>query len=281
MIIPELFGALLLFFGVITVASPRGRRLISAFTNTLFSSAENANPDAMLDLERENIRKAEAEFNNSLAEQAGASEELMNTIKDEEKHVKELTATVNVYLRKADTAPPDQATSFKNTAAQFALQLKEANTSLTDHHTQLADQEQQYKLLTAQRDEAITTANARIDKITRNLKDAVLKEKGAALKEMGAQMATRIGSSGDTLSRLEKTVEDRRNKAAGRARVADDSGNVQVAAEITSELKASEATDALADFIKTKGAPAQLPSRDPSTSLTIENAGEKVEAPRQ
>ena len=77
---------------------------------------------------------------------------------------------------------------------------------------------------------------------------------------MASGMITSIGGSGDTLDRLQTMVEEERNKAAGRARVARDSMDMSGV-----QLKEAEqnalADQALADFAAKEGI-----ALDPSTS---------------
>jgi hypothetical protein len=73
------------------------------------------------------------------------------------------------------------------------------------------------------RDLSINEAKAKIEKITRGLSDLKVKRATADLNEMAAGMISSIGGAGDTLNRLEEMVEEEREAAAGRARVAKDS----------------------------------------------------------
>jgi hypothetical protein len=72
-----------------------------------------------------------------------------------------------------------------------------------------------------------------------------------------------IGGSGDTLDRLHTMVEEEREKASGRARVARDSLNTSGIAMKEEEQKAL-ADQALADFAAKEGIAIEAPS--PSTT---------------
>ena len=77
---------------------------------------------------------------------------------------------------------------------------------------------------------------------------------------MAGGMISQIGGAGDTLDRLQRMVEEERNKAAGRARVARDSLNAGDFAVKEAEQKML-ADQALADFnsaIKLEPKKAQL-----------------------
>ena len=69
---------------------------------------------------------------------------------------------------------------------------------------------------------------------------------------MASGMISSIGGSGDTLDRLHKMVEEEREVAAGRARVARDSLNTTEFAVKDEEQKAL-AEQALADFAAKEG----------------------------
>jgi phage shock protein A len=74
----------------------------------------------------------------------------------------------------------------------------------------------------------------------------------AELSEMASGMISEIGGAGDTLNRLEEMIDEERNKAAGRARVARgglDLGDVEMAEAEREAL----ADAALADFAAAEG----------------------------
>jgi hypothetical protein len=74
----------------------------------------------------------------------------------------------------------------------------------------------------------------------------------AELTEMASGMITSIGSSGETLDRLTGIVEEERQKAAGRVRVARDTLDTSGIEIKESEQKAL-ADQALADFAAKEG----------------------------
>ena len=112
---------------------------------------------------------------------------------------------------------------------------------------------------------SITAAKAKIESLKGAIEDMKMKKAMAEMNEMASGMITNIGGAGDTLSRLQDMVEDERNKAAGRARVAKDSMSM---AEVNIKEAEQEAlaSQALADFASREGialpagnAPAPLP----------------------
>lgn len=74
----------------------------------------------------------------------------------------------------------------------------------------------------------------------------------AEMHEMAAGMISNIGGSGDTLNRLHDMVEEERQKAAGRARVAKDAIDMTEVKLQESEMNAL-GEQALADFAARQG----------------------------
>ena len=91
------------------------------------------------------------------------------------------------------------------------------------------------------RDVAVRDAQAKIESLKRMMTETQMLEAQAELQEMAQGMITTIGGSGDTLSRVEEYLTERRDKAACRARVASSSID-------TSEVELKEAEqEAMAD----------------------------------
>ena len=75
---------------------------------------EKANPKALIEAEKENLRKQIARFNDNLATHAGFVERLMRQIKNLEQKEKELTARVAANIKAGNRA----------VAGQMALELQ-------------------------------------------------------------------------------------------------------------------------------------------------------------
>jgi phage shock protein A len=87
----------------------------------------------------------------------------------------------------------------------------------------------------------VREARAKIETLKRMLSETEMMEAQAELQEMASGMISSIGGSGDTLSRVEEYLNERRDQAAGRARVAASSID-------TTEVEMAEAEqEALAD----------------------------------
>lgn len=227
--------------------------LFKGFIGLFVTGMEKANPKALLEVEKENLRKQVARFNENLANNAGFCERLMRQVKNQEAQERDLAAKAAAHLKAGNTS----------VAGQYALQLRTVKEQLEENRAQLADAEKTYKDLEKSRDVSITEARAKIEKLSRMVSETELLEAQAELQEMSATMISTIGGSGDTLNRVESYLTERRDKAAGRARVAK--GSIDTTGV---EIKAGEqealAQQALAEFATSYGL--EMPASAASTS---------------
>jgi phage shock protein A len=214
--------------------------LFKGFLSLFVSGIEKRNPEALLELEQENLRKQVGQYNQGLASHAGLSERLMSQVRKLEAEQKDLRAKATAHLRAGNNSA----------AGQYALRLQSVEAQLTENRVQ--------------RDVAVQTARAKIESLKGAINDMRMKQAMAELHEMSAGMITNIGGSGDTLNRLEGMVMEERDKAAGRARVARDAVDMSQVDIKEAEMTAL-ADQALADFaaregITLKGAAAPQPA---------------------
>ena len=218
--------------------------LIRGFFGLFISGLEKKNPEALLELEKENLRKQISKYNQGLAAHAGLCEKLIGQVRRLEKETEELRAKTAANLRAGN----------KDLAGQLALRFQTAKKELDDNRSQLADAEKTYKELTQAREAAITAAQRKIEEITRGLREVQIKQATAELNEMAAGLVAEMGGSGETLNRLHSIVEEQREQASGRARVARDSMDLTNIKAMEGEQKALEEM-ALADFAAAEGMP--------------------------
>ncbi|HEX6099303.1 MAG TPA: PspA/IM30 family protein [Thermoanaerobaculia bacterium] len=216
--------------------------LIRGFFGLFISGVESRNPEALLEVEKENLRKQIANYNEGLAAHAGLCERLMTQIRKLEAEERELRAKTAANLRANN----------REAAGNYALRLQTVQRELGENRTQLEQAETTYKELIKARDVSVRAAQAKIETLKTSLSDLKIKKATAELTEMASGMITSIGGSGDTLDRLHKMVEEEREKAAGRARVARDSLNTTDFLVKDEEQKAL-ADQALADFAAKEG----------------------------
>ena len=211
--------------------------LIKGFLGLFVSGLEKRNPEALLELEKENLRKQIAQFNQGLTAHAGLCEKLIAQVKRQDREEQELRARAAANLRAGN----------QRLAAEIALELQRVRKDLAENRSQLVDAEKTYKELVESRDTAIKTARSKIEALRKGLDDLKMQKALAEMNEMASGMLTQIGGSGDTLNRLHEMVEEERTKAAGRARVARDSLDTTKFKEDKAEREALEDL-ALADL---------------------------------
>lgn len=216
--------------------------LFRGFLSLFISGIEKANPEALLEVEQENLRKQIGKYNQGLAGHAGLCERIMGQIRALEKEEQDLRARTAANLKVGN----------RDAAGQLALRLQAVQRQLAENRVQLEQAEKTYKDLLTARDVAINAARQKIESLKAGINDMKMKKAMAELNEMAAGMVTTIGGSGDTLDRLEKMVEEERTKAAGKARVARDALDMSGVMVKEAEQKAL-AEQALADFAAAEG----------------------------
>jgi phage shock protein A len=186
--------------------------LFRGFLSLFVSGLEKRNPEALLELEKENLRKQIAQFNQGLVAHAGLCEKLITQVKRQEREEAELKARAAANLRAGN----------QRLAGETALELQRLRRDMADNRGQLADAEKTYQELVMSRDVAIKTAREKIESLRKDLDSLKMNKALAEMTEMASGMLTKIGGSGDTLDRLHQMVEEENTKASGRARVARD-----------------------------------------------------------
>src|SRR5690349_23388628 len=111
--------------------------LFKGFLSLFVSGIERRNPEALLELEQENLRKQISGFNQGLASHAGLCERLMGQVRKLEAEQKDLRAKTAAHLRAGNRAA----------AGQYALRLQTIESQLTENRTQLEQAETTYKNL--------------------------------------------------------------------------------------------------------------------------------------
>ena len=212
------------------------------FFSLFISGVERKNPEALMEVEKENLRKQVAHYNQGLSGHAALCERLMSQVKRLESEEKDLRNKATVNLRAGN----------RDAASQYALRLQTITAQLKENREQAAQAEQTYEELVRAREVAIRGAQEKIESLKYSLNDLKVKQATAELNEMASGMIGSLGGSGDTLNRLHDMVEEDREKAAGRARVARDSLDTTDIHVKEAEHKAL-ADQALADFAAGEG----------------------------
>ena len=216
--------------------------IIKGFFGLFVGGLEKKNPEALLEVEKENLRKQISEFNKGLANHAGLVERLITQAKKLSREEEEFRAKTGANLKAGNRAA----------AADYALKLKASEKEHDDVRQQLEAAEKRYQELLSARDVTVKEAKDKIEQLARDIDDMKLQKATAELNEMAAGMVTEIGGAGDTLNRLEGIVEEERTKAAGRARVAKDALDLGDINDKAAEQDAL-AEMALAEFAAAEG----------------------------
>ncbi len=248
--------------------------LVRGFLGLFISGMERQNPEALLEVEKENLRKQIAEYNQGLAAHAGLCERLISQIKRQDQEERELSAKTMANLKAGN----------QDAAAQYALRLQEIKRDLEDNRAQAKSAETTYQELLRAREVAVKAAQQKLEALKFAIDDMKIKKATAELTEMAGGLITGIGSSGDTLNRLQEMVRTEQEKAAGRARVARDSMNMADVAMKEAEQKAL-AEQALAEFAAQAGislqpAASATPAA-PTTAASTQPAAKESLGPTQ
>jgi phage shock protein A len=247
--------------------------LVRGFLGLFISGMERQNPEALLEVEKENLRKQIGEYNQGLAAHAGLCERLMSQIKRQEQEERELSAKTMANLRATNN----------DAAAQYALRLQEIKRDLEENRAQAKAAESTYQELLRAREVAVKAAQQKLEALKFAIDDMKIKKATAELTEMAGGLISSIGSSGDTLNRLQEMVRTEQEKAAGRARVARDSMNMAEVTMQEAEQKAL-AEQALAEFAAQAGIslqPGASVSRTVTTTETPQPAAKESLGPGQ
>jgi phage shock protein A len=101
--------------------------LFRGFLSLFISGLEKKNPEALLENEKENLRKQIARFNDSLATHAGFCERLMRQVKGLETQERDLSAKAAAHLKAGN----------RSVAGQYALQLRTVKEQLEENRRQI------------------------------------------------------------------------------------------------------------------------------------------------
>ena len=224
--------------------------LVRGSFGLFISKAERRNPEALLEVEQENLRSQVGKFNVGLASHAGLVERLIGQVRKLETDETDLRAKVGANLK----------LNRREVAGQYALRLKTVERELDENRKQLDQGEQTYKELVRARDVAVSITRSKIEALKSGISDMKMKRAMAEITEMASGMVTNLGGAGDTLNRLESMVQEERYRASGRVRVAVDSLDLHDVHLKEAEQK-SMAEQALAEF-EAHEAPRQLGSAE-------------------
>lgn len=230
---------------------------IRGIMSYFISGLEASNPRIMIESSKENLRKQISSYNDQLAKQAGFNERLARQVKNLTQSEKELTAKITAHLKAGNRA----------VAGQLALQLQTVKQQLDENQIQLKEQEKTYDDLVRARDVSVRDAQQQIEKLQAMLTETERLEAQAELNEMAKGMIGTIGGAGDSISRISEHLQERRDMAAGRARVA--SGQIDTSGvQLKENEQAALGEQALAEFASMYGIDSGTGENAPAAAVT-------------
>jgi len=111
--------------------------LIKGFFGLFIGGLEKKNPEALLDVEKENLRKQIAEFNKGLASHAGLVEKLVTQAKKLDAEEADLRMKAKANLKAGN----------RKLAGEYALKLKKVGAEHDEVKNQFEEAETRYKEL--------------------------------------------------------------------------------------------------------------------------------------
>ena len=212
-------------------------RLFGAIAGNAVTELEAAHPVAVLDAERTRLRVQVARYNRGLAAHAAIGERLRRRATQLEQERRVLTHRVERRLAAGDRAR----------AAEAALRLEGVCAELAHGAEQIERSEATYQELTLSRNRAVESARARIEAMKRTIGEVQAQRALAELCELAADLEGSIGVSEGTLERVHERLEEERELAMGRARVARETLDSE-RDDTAAEDRAASAEEALRRF---------------------------------
>lgn len=188
----------------------RLRHLFGAIAGQAVTELEAAHPEAVLDAERTRLRLQVARYNRGLAAHAAIGERLRGRARRLEEEGRALGERIERRLAAGD----------RERAAEAALRLEQVRAELAQGAEALARSETTYQELSQARNAAVDVARGRIEAMKRSLGEVQAQRALAELCELAADLHGSIGVSEGTLERVHERLEEEREMALGRARVA-------------------------------------------------------------
>ncbi len=188
----------------------RIRRLFAAISGHAVTELEAQHPEAVLDYEREQLRVQIAQYNRNLAGHAGLCERLRARREMLGKEAVTLRTRIDRFLEAGK----------RERAAELALRLETVGQEREELLGQLEQAEETYRNLVKSRDASVDAARAKLEGLKRTISTVKIQRAQAELSEMAASMQGGIGVCEGTLERVQEKLEEEREVAVGRTRVA-------------------------------------------------------------
>lgn len=209
-----------------------GNLLKGIFSSTM-TELERKNPEGLLEVEQENLRKQVVEFNQGIADQASYVEKITANLQNKEQIAAATTERINILVAKNERAE----------AAKYALELEELNNQIKSLANEKHEANEFYTALLEKRDSSVGAAQARIDELKKAIHSTKMNNTHAEITEMASKVSSHSSSTSENLARLEQMVEDEQYKSKGRLRVAEE--NIKYDAKLVNHEVSPNAKKAL------------------------------------
>src|SRR5712691_2290613 len=135
--------------------------LVRGFFGLFIGGLERQRPEVLLEVEKENLRKQIANYNQGLAAHAGLCERLMTQVRKLEHEERDLRAKATANLRAGN----------REAASQYALRLQTVQRELTENRTQVEQADKTYRELLKARDVTMRAAQAKLETLKQSIDD--------------------------------------------------------------------------------------------------------------
>jgi phage shock protein A len=220
----------------------RGANVLRGLLSSVVLWFERKNPEALLENERENLRRLIGQFNAGLVSHAAIAERLAGQIRSGEAKAAALARRIGALVSSGD----------REAAGREALEHKSVEAQLSEDRKQFAEAEESYRSLVKRRDRAVAETRSRIEGVRRQIGDLKVKRAIADLEGMAKALIGDIDGNGASLSRLEEMVGEEREKATARARVAQSEAGM-LGTQMSEAAEAALAETALEEFLSGQG----------------------------
>lgn len=223
-------------------------RLFKGFLSLFLTGLEEQNPEALFEAAKQDFRDRMAQYNQALARLAGIIERLKIQINNKTAKAKVLEQRIMVNYKSGNT----------DLAGSFARELQELKMDLEHDSQELKDTETAYESNLSSIKITQKEFEEKVRKLERQLNQVKIKEAQAEAAAALNGVTFKVGDTGDTLKGVEEILNKKYEKAAGKARVAQDLSNTEQVKEKETERKALDRT-ALADFLAQQGIRMETP----------------------
>lgn len=224
-------------------------QLFKGFLGLFISGLEESNPEALLEAAKGDFRNKMAQYNDALARLGGLAERLKVQIKGKSTRAQELERRIMANYKAGNA----------ELAGSLARELQELKADLDTDSGELKESEAAYQANVQNAKLAQKEFEEKVRRIEQQLSQVKVKEAQAEAAAALSGVAFKVGDTGDTLKTVEEALGKRYEKAAGKARVAQDLSQFEQVHEKEAERKALE-QNALAEFLAQQGVQMEQPS---------------------